>query len=127
MLFTKVLTLILALALSSLTSANPVSKPAFQKRQFTNSTTTTAAGTGALLMARGTGTGVALMARNYGTGTGAILIPRITGKPAFSKRQFSNTTSTSTTAAGTGAVLVPRGTGTGAYLVARGTGTGTPS
>ena len=115
---TPLLTLLFALAFSSLTSANP----AFHKRQFTNSTITTTT-TPALLIARGTGTGVALMARDYGTGTGAILMPRVTGKPAFSKRQFGNTT---TTAAGTGVVLVARGTGTGAYLVARGTGTGTP-
>ena len=61
-----------------------------------------------------------------GTGTEAVIQARATGKPAFQKRQFANSTTASTTAAGTGAVLVARGTGTGAVLVARGTGTGVP-
>ena len=46
------------------------------------------------------------------------------GMPAFSKRQFTNSTSIGTSVSGTRARLVARGTGTGAALVARGTGTG---
>ena len=125
MLSLKIFTLILALALSQFTSATPAAIPMWHKRQYTNSTTTSVAGAGAVLVARGTGTGAVLMAR--GTGTEAVIQARATGKPAFQKRQFTNGTATaSTTAAGTGAVLVARGTGTEAVLVARGTGTGVP-
>ncbi|CAF9938077.1 MAG: hypothetical protein HETSPECPRED_000763 [Heterodermia speciosa] len=109
MLSPTLLPLILLLALSHLTSASP----AWNKRQYINSTTTSLAGTNPVLLPRGTGTEAIIQAR-------ATTI----GKPAFEKRQFTNTTTTAV--AGTGAVLMPRGTGTEAVLVARGTGTGVP-
>ena len=127
MYFTSLLAVLLQLALLHLTVANPAGRPVWHKRYYTNETTTSTSvvHTGAYLVARGTGTGGAYLVPR-GTGTGGYLLPSITGKPAFSKRQFTNTTTTSTTAANTGAYLVPRGTGTAPYLVPRGTGTGLP-
>ncbi|KAL8794941.1 MAG: hypothetical protein Q9195_002523 [Heterodermia aff. obscurata] len=114
MLTLTLLPLLLALALSQLTSASPA--PAWNKRQFANSTTTTP-------FLTSTAAGAVLMPR--GTGTGAIIQARATGRPAFEKRQFANSTATASSS-GAAAVLVARGTGTEAVLVARGTGTGVP-
>ena len=135
MLYLRVITLILALALPHLTASTPAGRPAFVKRHYTNFTISipTIPTTGAILVPRGTGTGIGtgavLVARGTGTiGTGAYLDARVTGKPAYVKRHFTNTTTTSTSAVGTGtgAVLVARGTGTAPFSVPSGIGTGTP-